>query len=79
MSPELTILSALKEIHPRMEQCGRLWSISRMTDETMTYTQFSDAVRKLEEKQQIVVIQGEDKRRAKITDAGLARLAEAGL
>lgn len=79
MNPELTLLSALKDIHPRMEQCGRLWSICRMTDETMTFTQFSDALLKLEEKKQVVVIQGEDKRRAKITDAGLARLAEAGL
>lgn len=79
MNPDLTILAALKEIHPRMEQVGRLWSIARMADETITYSRFTDSLTSLEEKKQVVVIQGEDKRRAKITDAGLARLAEAGI
>jgi hypothetical protein len=79
MNQELTILKALLEVHPRMDGVGRLWSVCRMEDETMTYTAFTRALIALETKQQIVVVQGEDRRRAKITDAGIARLAEAGI
>lgn len=79
MNPQLTILVALRDIHPLMEQAGRLWSVCRMQDETLTYSAFTTALNELEVKSQVVVIQGEDKRRAKITDAGLARLAENGI
>ena len=79
MNPQLTILTILKAAHPRMMPCGQMWAEVRMQCETMTYTEYTTALNDLEVKGQIVVIQGEDKRRAKITDSGLARLAENGL
>jgi DNA-binding MarR family transcriptional regulator len=79
MNPQLTILSILRDAHPRMMPCGPMWAEVRMQRETMTYTEYTTSLNSLEEKGQIVIVQGEDKRRAKITDAGIARLAENGL
>jgi hypothetical protein len=79
MNPQLTILSILRAAHPRMMPCGPMWAEVRMDSPMVTYTDFTKALNELEVKGQVVVIQGEDKRRAKITDAGLARLAENGI
>jgi DNA-binding MarR family transcriptional regulator len=79
MNPELNILKALRDIHPRMMNTGSLWSTVRMEEDLLTHSAFTQAINKLEQKEQVVVIQGEDVRRAKITAAGLARLAEAGI
>lgn len=79
MNHQLTILKQLRDIHPRLMNTGTLWSQCRMDDELMTHSAYTVAMNYLEENKQVVVIQGEDLRRAKITDAGLARLAEAGI
>lgn len=79
MNAQLTILSILRAAHPRMMPCGPMWSEVRMDSPSITYSAYTTALNELETKLQIVIVQGEDKRRAKITDAGLARLAENGI
>lgn len=77
MNLQLIILRTLKLVHPRLMTTGTLWSEVVMEADSATYTAFKTALGELELKGQVVVITGEDKDKAKITDAGLARLAEA--
>jgi hypothetical protein len=79
MNAELHILKSLALVHPRLMALGTLWSEVNLADPRVSYAGFKTAQRALEEKGQIVVITGEDRDRAKITDAGLARLAEIGI
>ena len=72
---ERSILKVLENVKPRMLAVGTLWSEVRL-DVECTFTQFKIALRRLEEKVQVVVITGEDRNKAKITQAGEARLAE---
>ena len=53
-----------------------LWSEVMLDMDGATYTAFKKALTELEIKNQVVLIKGEDRDKAKITDAGLARLAE---
>lgn len=76
MNIQRTILSNLKGRHPALMPTGTLWSEVALDEGGCTYTAFKGAMRELEVKGQIVVITGEDRDKAKITDAGLARLAE---
>lgn len=77
MNPQFILLSILANIHPRMLAKKTLWSEASMDADELTYTSFKDALQRLEEKDQVVVITGEDRTKVKITQAGLARYAEA--
>lgn len=72
------ILQNLDRCHPGMMTTTTLWSevLLDLSSEA-NYTAFRAAMTELEQKGQIVVIVGEDRTKAKITDAGKARLAEA--
>lgn len=76
MKPEIIILRILDNIKPRMLTVGTLWSEVNLESDRVSYSGFKSALRKLEEKEQVVVITGEDRDKAKITQAGEARLAE---
>jgi hypothetical protein len=76
MKLERAILNCLDLVHPRMMATGTLWSEVRMDEEETSYTEFQAALTRLEKKAQVVVINGEDRNKAKITDAGRARLLE---
>jgi len=70
------ILNALSLVHPRLLATTTLWSEVMLDMDGATYTAFKKALTELEIKNQVVLIKGEDRDKAKITDAGLARLAE---
>jgi DNA-binding transcriptional regulator PaaX len=55
---------------------GTLWADVMLDEPGISYTEFTRACTDLEVKGQIVVVAGEDRRKAKITDAGRARLLE---
>lgn len=76
MNLERTILSNLERGHNGMMAVGTLWSEVALDVGGSTYTEFNAALRSLEEKQQVVTVKGEDRNKAKITDAGRARLLE---
>jgi ABC-type cobalamin transport system ATPase subunit len=76
MNLERIILNALDLVHPRMMPTGTLWSEVRLDADEASYTEFQAALTHLERKGQVVVITGEDRNKAKITDAGRARLLE---
>lgn len=76
MNAERTILNSLNLVHPRMMAVGTLWSEVRMDAEGLTYSEFKAALSTLEQKGQVVCVSGEDRNKAKITDAGRARLLE---
>jgi hypothetical protein len=76
MNLERTILQNLSRISPRMMAVRTLWSEVYLDENRASYAGFRKALADLEEKRQIVVITGEDRDKAKITQEGLARLAE---
>lgn len=76
MTPQLLILQALENIHPRMQTVKTLFSEVRLDDDSVSYSAFKKALRELDVSEQIVVIPGQDRDKAKITAEGLARLAE---
>jgi len=81
MNLQLQILKALRGVHPRLMPLESLWPEVRMAmPEPPSRIDFDHALRVLEdEKRQVIVLKGEDRVRAKITDEGLARVAEANL
>lgn len=76
MNLERLILEKLNDVHPRMLTENVLWSDVRMEEAATSLTDLRNAVRKLEGKNQVVVVTGEDSTRIKITTDGIARLAE---
>lgn len=76
MNPQRTILLNLQRRHPGMMTTATLWSEVMLDDGGCTYTAFKTALGELEQLGQVVVIPGADRTKAKITDEGLARLAE---
>lgn len=76
MNVERTILTNLKRRHPGMMPTTTLWSEVNLDDPEIRYSAFKSALTELETKEQVVVVVGEDRTKAKITDAGIARLAE---
>lgn len=76
MNLERTILTNLERGHNGMMATGTLWSETALDVSGSTYTDFKKALRDLEMKDQVIVIAGEDRQKAKITDAGRARLLE---
>jgi hypothetical protein len=76
MNIQRTILTNLKQRHPGLMPTGTLWAEVGLDEAGCTYTDFKTSLNELEVKGQIVVITGEDRTKAKITDAGMARLAE---
>ena len=76
MNLERLILDNLNLAHPRMLTENVLWRGVQLDDGTTSLTDLRNAVRKLESKDQVVAVSGEDATRIKITQAGIARLAE---
>lgn len=76
MNLQRAILEKLNLGHLGMMPTAALWSEVRTYVGGVSYTEFSTALRELEEKEQVIVIKGEDSTKAKITDAGLARLLD---
>ena len=76
MNLERTILENLKKAHPYLMSTATLWSETLLDQPRASYSGFKASLRELETKGQVVVIVGEDREKAKITDAGIARLTE---
>jgi fructose-1-phosphate kinase PfkB-like protein len=72
-----TILRNLDQAHLGMMTTATLWSEVLLDQGGATYTEFQKALTELEIKSQVVVVRGEDRIKARITDAGRARLLEA--
>lgn len=80
MNLQLTILSKLRNVNPRLLPIETLWQQTRMSLVPQpSRPDFNEALRVLEnEKKQILVLHNEDRGdRAKITDEGIARHEEA--
>ena len=76
MNLELTILRNLKSRHPGLMTTNTLWAEVSLDEPKANYTGFKAALSDLEVKGHALVIQGEDREKAKITDAGIARLLD---
>lgn len=76
MNIERTILRNLEERSGGMLPVGTLWADVMIDEPGVSYTEFSKGLLNLEVKGQVVIVNGEDRRKAKITDAGKARLLE---
>jgi len=74
---DITVLKILSDANPRMVTTSTLWSEMLISDGRASYTGFTAALRSMEEKGQLIQVKGEDRARCKITDVGIARLAEA--
>jgi predicted transcriptional regulator len=71
-----TILRNLEQRPNGMMPTGTLWADVMIDEPGTSYTQFAKALTELEMKGQIVTVEGEERRKAKITDVGRARLLE---
>lgn len=76
MSLQRTILRNLDQRPNGMCPTGTLWGDVSMDEPGTSYSAFKRALTDLEIKEQVVVVTGEDRTKAKITDAGRARLLE---
>jgi hypothetical protein len=72
-----TILRNLEQRPNGMCPTGTLWADTSLDEPGTSYSEFKRALSELELKGQVVVVTGEDRNKAKITDAGRARLMEA--
>lgn len=77
MNLQRTILKNLDQRTGGICPTGTLWSDVMLDEPGTSYSEFKRALTALEEKSQVVVINGEDRTKAKITDAGKLRLLEA--
>lgn len=77
MNLQRTILRNLDARTGGICPVGTLWSDVMLDEPGTSYSEFKRALTQLEEKCQVVVVIGEDRNKAKITDAGRARLLEA--
>lgn len=75
-SMQRTILRALEQRPNGMCPTGTLWADVLLDEPGTCYSEFKRALGALETKEQVVVVAGEDRTKAKITDAGRARLLE---
>lgn len=71
-----TILRNLEQRPNGMCPTGTLWADASLDEPGTSYSEFKRALSELELKGQVVVVTGEDRNKAKITDAGRARLME---
>lgn len=76
MNIQRTILRNLEQRPNGLCPVGTLWADVMMDEPGISYSEFSKALTELEVKDQVVIVPGEDRRKAKITDAGRARLME---
>lgn len=76
MNPERLILEALNLVHPRMLAKAVLRSDLRVNGVNLSETDLNGHLGRLEAKEQVTIVTGEDATRIKITAAGIARLAE---
>lgn len=79
MNLQLTILSKLRLVHPRMLPMETLWAETHMSlVPKPSRSDFNQALRELEDiKKQIVVVKNEDIEKVRITADGIARHEEA--
>lgn len=77
MMLQRAILRNLEQGHDGIMATGTLWAEVYLDVPEVTYTEFSKELRELEMKGQVLVIKGQDRNKAKITDAGKLRLLEA--
>ena len=75
---KIVILQALKDSHPYMLQETTLFAeVNLRSAEAVTMTEFRTTLQELETNRRILCVRDEDKHlKWKITDNGLARLAE---
>lgn len=71
-----TILRNLEQSRNGIMATGTLWAECQLDESGSTYTEFKKALGDLEMKDQIVIVKGEDRDKARITDTGRARLLE---
>lgn len=76
MTLQRTILRNLDNRPGGICPTGTLWSDVMLDEPGTSYSEFKRALTQLEEKGQVVVVIGEDRNKAKITDAGRARMME---
>lgn len=76
MNIQRTILRNLDNRANGICPTGTLWSDVLLDEPGTSYSAFQRAMTDLEVKGQVVIVEGEDRRKAKITDAGRARLME---
>lgn len=76
MNLERTILTNLSRARDGMMAVTTLWAEVSLDQPDATYSQFKLSLQELEVKGQAVVVPGEDRDKAKITQAGKARLME---
>lgn len=76
MNIQRVILEILRKRHPSLQPVNTLWSDTLLDEPKANYTAFKTALTELEQLGQVIVIEGSDRTKAKITDEGLARLAE---
>lgn len=73
---ERIILTNLERANHGMTTLTTLWAEVSLDLPDATYTEFKKACGDLDRKEQILLIKGEDRDKAKITDLGKARLLE---
>jgi hypothetical protein len=69
----------LRNLAPRpngMSPVTTLWAETMLDVPGVSYTAFKSALSALEQKDQVKIIEGEDRKSAKITDAGRGRITE---
>jgi hypothetical protein len=76
MSLQRTILKNLDARPNGMCPTGTLWSEVMLDEPGTSYSEFKRALTALEESGEVTVINGKDRAKAFITDAGRARLME---
>lgn len=76
MNIERIILESLNLVHPRMLTESVLLSDLRVEDVKLSLTDLRGHLLRLEQKDQVTIVTGEDSTRIKITSQGIARLAE---
>lgn len=76
MNTERMILEALNLVHPRLLAEPVLRSDLRISGIKLSETDLRGHLDRLEGKQQVTIVTGEDSTRIKITPDGIARLAE---
>jgi len=77
--PTLIERAILRNLGPRPNgtvPVTALWAETMLDVPGISYTAFKAALTRLEEKAQVVIIDGEDRKSARITDAGRGRITE---
>lgn len=76
MTLQRTILRNMEQRPNGVCPTGTLWADVALDEPGTSYSEFSRALAELEIKGQVVTLRGEERLKAKITDAGRMRLLE---